>query len=128
MLSINGPGHGWRCLVCKAIQKKNPDGHDYDDDSVIQLFADGRRWASENRIPVDASIDHASAFIASRDSAEEPVIPEFMRRYCAHVTATSCSDARVSERIPMQPRTRAASRPRPVDRAQFRRAPSIVRM
>lgn len=79
MLTGNCSGHAWRPHLCQALES----GHDYNETEVRQLFDEARVWAKEQMIRFDPKTDHAAAYLESRDNGE-PVIPDFLRRYCAH--------------------------------------------
>jgi len=113
------------------IQTEDPGGHDYDDALVIRGFANGIVWAKSHNIHVDETVDHAAAFIASRD-AGEPVIPDFMRRYCAHVTGTACHEPiivrKVDTKAPPAPAARLRTDRPHVPRVPVRRVQSFARL
>src|SRR4051812_24233672 len=94
MLSIQrSNGHAWLPLICSAITVSvDFDGHLHDEFSVKQVFAVGEDWAREKGHSVPDDVDFATIFTASCAECREPDIPEFMRRYCAHVTGTAVLD------------------------------------
>lgn len=104
MLSLSGSnGYCWLGVLCKAIQQGiDPDGHDHDDSSVLQLFAEGEDWARSKGIPIPDG-DHAKAFIAARNNSQEPVIPEYMRLFCAEQTKTKVAPAVTSKTAQLGP-------------------------
>lgn len=80
MISLTASGHAWRTCMCSVLKTQ----HDYDDSQVAAFFAECAEWAHSEKIPIDDEVDHLAAYLATRDNGE-PVIPEHVRRYCAHL-------------------------------------------
>ncbi len=117
MIPLDASGHAWRKCMCEAIKC----GHDYDEAGVRELFDQAAAWAREKKISFDQKVDHAAAFLASRDrpNNEEPVIPEHVRLYCAEkadlelvVSNTVLPDSTARSTPNLSAASRSSRRPR----------------
>lgn len=114
MLSIENSSHAeWR----GPFQATLPSGHDIDNESEVrQVFADGLKWADEEGVPHkrDSSDHYADQYLRTQGSGS-PIIPRFMRAYCAHMHGLTCAcDSQRAQRIgqAQHTRRRAATRSR----------------
>lgn len=105
MISLTDSGHAWRTCMCSVLDTK----HDYNDSQVATFFAESADWARTEKIPIDDKVDHLAIYLASRDNGE-PVIPEHVRRYCAHLKGMKL--ATEQQAAPKPAKTTAVQRPK----------------
>jgi hypothetical protein len=126
MLSIESSTNGaWRSQFLTILSQ----GHDVDNDAeVFAAFNAAFAWARKEGFPCDKPAEQcAKTYLNTKRDGGTPIIPRFMRAYCAHLNKLQCIEHQPRQEPSPSICKEAAKEAASLPPRMFRHSPAMAR-